>query len=525
MSLLRCAQFGRHREEGWDRWKAVCTNGNVLGSRRVEIETHASLKLLGFSGDMSLDMNDGARVAKSRTLGRRGDRRWRFPWSFLGRFGLLALALGIGAPAAAGSTGVAFDPWDGVDLNGRIPKADQPQDIFHPERWRYVPEGRIKPGNVIERFMVSSFIAPFFFNDTDVGFGGGIALTDIDFRTKRRREFAGVFLSHSVEGQQNYTGVWRRFLHHREAPGGGVFLEERSYLHASGGYERSLTRRFFGFGDDTDEDDETSYTDQTAFGRMGFALAMPEPGSDIVVGAALRGEWHNLSSGYVGGKPDTKAVYPGTFERADNRGLGWLETEIRYDTRDSQRLPYRGFEVGGRINSALIQSGWDIGAIFTIFGSKVIPVPPLLHEGGDGDEENPPTDTLAFHLETRTLVGDLPFYSVPSLGGFRTLRGFIAGRFRDDSTWHGSAEYRFWVLPRGFAIPYTEALRVERVGLALFADAGSVRNQWWDLFSARVHASAGVGLRVTLERIAPFRVDVGFSNEDVEVTARFGLSF
>ena len=35
----------------------------------------------------------------------------------------------------------------------------------------------------------------------------------------------------------------------------------------------------------------------------------------------------------------------------------------------------------------------------------------------------------------------------------------------------------------------------------------------------------GVGFRATLERSAPFRVDVGFSDEGAEVTAGFGLSF
>jgi len=34
-----------------------------------------------------------------------------------------------------------------------------------------------------------------------------------------------------------------------------------------------------------------------------------------------------------------------------------------------------------------------------------------------------------------------------------------------------------------------------------------------------------VGVRATLERSAPFRVDVGFSGEGVEVSAAFGLSF
>src|SRR6185369_6225428 len=108
----------------------------------------------------------------------------------------------------------AYDPWRGIERNGRIPAVDKP--VEHPERWRYIPEGRLKPGNVLQRFMVSSFIAPFFFNDSDVGFGGGLALTDIDFREQRRREFLGLFLSYSSEGQQAYTAIWQRWLHHRE---------------------------------------------------------------------------------------------------------------------------------------------------------------------------------------------------------------------------------------------------------------------------------------------------------------------
>ena len=61
--------------------------------------------------------------------------------------------------------------------------------------------------------------------------------------------------------------------------------------------------------------------------------------------------------------------------------------------------------------------------------------------------------------------------------------------------------------------------------MAFFADLGGVSSDWPDVFGARVHPSGGVGLRLTLERSAPFRVDVGFSGEGVEVTARFGLAF
>jgi outer membrane protein assembly factor BamA len=238
-----------------------------------------------------------------------------------------------------------------------------------------------------------------------------------------------------------------------------------------------------------------------------------------------RGEWHSLGAGEVDGVPDTQTDYPVAFAQAEDHSLGWLELGLRYDTRDSQRLPYRGFDVGANVHTALFQSDWDVGAIFSLFGSKVLPVPPLLHDGGDPDEENPPTDTIALHLQTQATAGKLPFFSLPTLGGSRTLRGFIEGRFRDRAAWHASAEYRFWVLSRGFPIPFTQTLRVERLGLAFFGDVGSVEDDWNELFGARVHASVGVGMRLTLERTAPFRVDVGFSKDGIEVAAGFGLSF
>ncbi len=417
------------------------------------------------------------------------------------------------------------DPWQGMDRDGRIPAVDKP--VKHPERWRYIPEGRIKPGNVLRRFLISSFIAPFIFRDSDVGIGGGLALTDIDFREQRRREFLGLFVSHSEEGQQAYTLLWQRWLHHIDLPQGGVLQEERSRVRAGLSYSRTLTRRFFGFGDDTDEDDETSFTDEFAFAAVGMDIALPEAGDDLVLGLGVRGEWHNLARGEVEDAGQTKDVFPDVFDDGDRDGLGWLHLELRWDTRDSEILPYRGFDVGARVDAAPVQSEGNAGSIFGIFGSTFVPVPGLFHSGGTGtSEEHPPTDTVVFHLETETTAGDLPFYSLPSLGGNDRGRGFIEGRFRDRSLWAATAEYRFWVIPRGFALsPWTPHVRVERLGLALFYDVGSVEDEWWDLFSASPKHSGGVGFRCTLERNAPFRVDVGFSDEGPQVTAGFGLSF
>ena len=415
------------------------------------------------------------------------------------------------------------NPLQGMDPSGRIPKVALPDDLPNPERWRYVPEGRIKPGNVLERFMASSFIAPLFFYEQDIGFGGGIALTDIDFRTERRREFLGAFLSYTTEGQQKYRLYWRRWLHHRDLPEGGVLVEERSHVDAYGGYEKSLTRRFFGLGPDTRASDETSYLDEVIdLGARG-ELALPQAGGNWIATVGARGEYHNLGPGRVSGRPTTDEIFPDLFAAGDNHGSFILSAGLRYDTRDSQHQPYVGYQIGLLVDAALWQSSGDAGAVATAFGNVAIPLPPLFHRGGEGREENPPTDTLALGLAVQGSAGTLPFYELPSLGGTDTLRGYIANRFTDNASWHAVAEYRLWLFSRGFAL--TDTIRFERIGMALFYEAGTVADAVDRLFATRIHHSYGFGLRFALERTALLRADVGFSTEDINVTVGFGLSF
>ncbi|HET9489064.1 MAG TPA: BamA/TamA family outer membrane protein [Methylomirabilota bacterium] len=440
---------------------------------------------------------------------------------------VLVLALALVASALdAGAQPVErprHDPLQGMDPSGRIPKVSLPEDLPNPERWRYLPEGRIKPGNVFERFLVSSFIAPQFFYEQDIGAGGGIALTDIDFRNERRREFLGAFVSYTTEGQQKYRVIWRRWHHHRNLPEGGVLVEERSRIDAFGGYEKSLTRRFFGLGPDTREGDETSYTDEVFDLGVRGDLALPRAGGDWIATLGARGEHHNLAPGRVSGRPTTDEAFPDLFAAGDDVASFTVSAGLRYDTRDSQHQPHAGWQLGLFVDAPLWQSSGDPGAVATAYGNVAFRVPPLLHRGGDEREEHRPTDTLALGLSVQASTGDLPFYERPSLGGPDTLRGYIANRFTDDASWHAVAEYRFWIIPRGFAV--TETIRIERVGMALFGEVGTVADSVDELPAAQIHTSYGLGLRFSLERTALFRADVGFSKEDVNVTVGFGLSF
>ncbi len=419
--------------------------------------------------------------------------------------------------------GEMYDPSAGIDDDGRIPKIEYPADIKNPERWRYIPEGRIKPGNVFERFLVSSFIMPFFFHEEDVGTGGGIAVTDIDFREKRRSEFAGIFLSYTTEGQQRYTMVWQKWLDYRDNGPNGVFLEERSYIRAFGGYEKTLTRRFYGFGPDTDADDETSYTHEISSTYVQINRSVPGPGDDVVYRVELEGAHHTLGPGHVSGAPATADAFPDEFEKGDDYDILWVKGALRYDTRDSRHSPYKGWMVEGAVESAPLQSNDDSAAIFSLEGNGVIAVPGLFHNGGEGNEENPPTDVLAVGAFVQYTGGELPYWALPSLGGKDTLRGYIRNRFTGRAAWHASAEYRYWVIPRGFGI--TDEVRIERLGGALFYDIGTVADDLDGLGDARIHDSYGLSFRFTLDRTALFRADIGFSDEGTNFTFAYGLSF
>jgi hypothetical protein len=436
-----------------------------------------------------------------------------------------AIGQDITTDSAAPEMESVHNPYLGMERDGRIPKVEKAAYVDRPERWRYVPEGRIKPGNFFERFLVSSFVVPLVFSNSDIGTGLGLAITDIDFRKQRRREFLGGFFSYTTEEQQSYVLRWRRWLKHVDLPGGGILQEERSFVRVGGGYRKTLTRRFFGIGPATKERDESSYTDEVAFLDIGMSRSLEGVFDDVIVDVGLLAEGHWLGRGRVGGQPSTDDVpaFAELFHEGDRFGLGWVNAGLRWDTRDSQRNAYRGTALGAKVDAALGQSEGKVAAIYTLSADHVIPVWPIFHDGGTESEENPPTDSVAVHFENRLSSGSLPFYARPSLGGSRILRGYIAGRWRDDAAWAAAAEYRFWVIPRGFTV--WRHVRVERLGLAAFYEIGGVSDDGFGLFHAGILQSYGVSLRATVERAAIFRADFGFSKEGFNFSAGFGLSF
>ncbi|MFK7743026.1 MAG: BamA/TamA family outer membrane protein [Planctomycetota bacterium] len=417
---------------------------------------------------------------------------------------------------------VPYDPFDGMDFSGRIPRPDLPEDLGRPERWRYTPPARIKPGSVFDRFLVSSFISPIIFREEDIGFGGGFALTDIDFLGDNFRQFANIVATYSEEGQQTFRINWSKWLNHRSMANGGIIREERGRLYGRGGFSKTLTRRFFGLGSRTSELDETSYTQELSDVGFGIRMPLPDAGSDWLARFDVNLQHNGLSGGRVSTVPSTNDVFGDAFADGDGIDQAWVTGRIGYDTRDSLSQAYEGGRIGASIATAY-QTAGEWGAIVSVDGQHVFATPPLFHDGARGREENPPTDVLAFGFFAQDTVGDLPFYSLPTLGGERTLRGYIQNRFTDRAAAHFSAEYRVNLFVRGYA--FTDTIRIERVGLAVFYDLGTVASDFDRLDDARLLSSYGVGMRFGFSREAVFRVDLGFGDEGSNLTIAFGNSF
>lgn len=418
-----------------------------------------------------------------------------------------------------------YDPYRGMDRNGRIPRPDLPKDLQRPERWRYTPPARIKPGNLIDRFWVSSFVSPIIFREEDIGFGGGLALTDIDFRNQNFQEFANIVATYSAEGQQNFRINWSKWLNHRMLDNGGIIREERGRIYGRGGYSRTLTRRFFGFGSRSVGGDETSYTEELSDVGFGVRMPLPDPDSDWLARIDVDLQHHSLSGGRVTAVPSMdqyRQPFVDAFAGGDGVEQVWLTGNFGWDTRDSLAQAYSGSRLGVTAAGAF-QSGGTWGGIVGIDGQHVLPVPPMFHRGRSGREENPPTDVFAVGFFVQDTIGDLPFYSLPTLGGSNTLRGYIQNRFTDRAAAHFSLEYRINLIERGFA--FTDTIRLERIGLALFYDGGTVAADVDRLDNARYLDSYGVGLRLAFSREAIFRVDLGYGAEGSNLTIAFGNTF
>lgn len=127
-------------------------------------------------------------------------------------------------------------------------------------------------------------------------------------------------------------------------------------------------------------------------------------------------------------------------------------------------------------------------------------------------------NVLAFQLLGQFKSGDVPFNQLALMGGESIMRGYYLGRYRDRNQLASQIEYRILPLPFNFT---------DRIGMAVFAGAGSVFNEFDHLNTSNFVFSGGVGLRFLLfpKKDIWTRLDFALTEEGTGFYLFIGESF
>jgi len=127
-------------------------------------------------------------------------------------------------------------------------------------------------------------------------------------------------------------------------------------------------------------------------------------------------------------------------------------------------------------------------------------------------------NVLAFQVLGQFNFGDIPFNQLALMGGESIMRGYYYGRYRDRNQLAAQVEYRFLPIPFKFT---------KRLGLAVFAGAGSVFNQVDNLNISNFVVSGGVGLRFLIfpQKDIWTRMDFAVTEESTGFYFFIGESF
>ncbi len=256
-------------------------------------------------------------------------------------------------------------------------------------------------------------------------------------------------------------------------------------------YDADIFPRFYGFGNDSLSSNQTNYTSRT---RM-VALA---------VGYRFSQSWEMawyerltttvLSDNHLPNLRTTVSVFPAVMaDRRDTASVHGLSCS--YDTRDYKETPTCGMLARWYVETAQSFLGSD--SSFDKVGFEVRGFQP-------------------WDLETKRIItavrlqGDFmtreyrtPFYRWPTLGGFRTNRGWGEWRWIDRNMVNLSLEQRFTVF------------QMHRFGVttnfevAPFADVGKVFPTFGKFNFRHLHAAAGIALRAVVRPQVVGHIEVG----------------
>jgi outer membrane protein assembly factor BamA len=162
-------------------------------------------------------------------------------------------------------------------------------------------------------------------------------------------------------------------------------------------------------------------------------------------------------------------------------------TDLLWDSRDNIFFPNNG---GYQYVKILI---YPDGINYTNFGYIELDVKHFRSFKED--------HVFAGNIYFSSAFGDIPFYKLPAVGGPKNMRGYYAGRYRDNVFGMVQFEYRqfFW----------------RKFGFVAFAGFGNVADEILNFSFSNLKYSYGAGLRFRFneEQKVNLRMDLGFGND------------
>ncbi len=262
-------------------------------------------------------------------------------------------------------------------------------------------------------------------------------------------------------------------------------------------YRTTLAERFYGIGNETDEDDESSYVFRKTFGTAMLGVQLP---FNLSLEFLERIVSFKVGPGRLTDEdvPSTKAKYRDVFGVNDGRlTLVTHRIKLIYDNRDSRGAPTEG--IYGEFAYEISDSALGSDSGFQRFSLAVTVLLPKFNK----------RFTTAIHAAGWIMTGDsIPFYELTSVGGKETNRGYGAGRFVDQNGFVLNIEERINVM-------YFNAADTNLIlQLAPFVDIGRVFKKGRSFTFKDAHVSAGGAVRLVIpDSELVVSIDLGFSDE------------
>lgn len=251
-------------------------------------------------------------------------------------------------------------------------------------------------------------------------------------------------------------------------------------------YESENGSSFYGGGFDLSWDNDrwfaTGFAGHADLNYNAYIADIPIPlaqSGDLAEIELLRGMSNGLALGgtiqYLSSvlKPNTGGALPPELTPQVDMELVTFGLAARFDTRDDSFYPTSGYKV-----DADLTYGTDLGGLIADHQKAVFLANGYLSIGDNG--------VLAGRFAGCLASEDTPFFSLCSIGGTDSLRGFTPMRFIGESLVSAQVEYRHRLS--------------QRFGLVAFAGAGVVGSAFSPSLEGDFHAAAGVGVRVRLSK-------------------------